>query len=65
MKYRNNIKAYREKKGYTIRTLANKVGISPGHLCDIENERKISSIILAHDICVALECDIWEIFNIR
>ena len=35
--YKNKIKKYRIERNMTLRTLAEKVGISAGYLCHLEN----------------------------
>lgn len=59
----NNIKKLRTEQGYTLMELANKVGISSGYLCHLENgSRKNPSINTMEKIAVALNKSIAEIF---
>lgn len=59
----NNIKKFRKEQGYTLIELANKVGISSGYLCHLENgSRKNPSINTMEKIAVALNKSIAEIF---
>lgn len=59
----NNIKKLRIEKGYTLIELANKVGISSGYLCHLENgSRKNPSINTMEKIAGALNKSIAEIF---
>lgn len=59
----NNIKKLRIEKGYTLIELANKVGISSGYLCHLENgSRKNPSINTMEKIAGALNKSIVEIF---
>lgn len=59
----NNIKKLRTEQGYTLIELANKVGISSGYLCHLENgSRKNPSINTMEKIAVALNKSIAEIF---
>lgn len=59
----NNIKKFRKEQGYTLIELANKVGISSGYLCHLENgSRKNPSINIMEKIAVALNKSIAEIF---
>lgn len=59
----NNIKKLRTEQGYTLIELANKVGISSGYLCHLENgSRKNPSINTMEKIAGALNKSIAEIF---
>lgn len=59
----NNIKKFRTEQGYTLIELANKVGISSGYLCHLENgSRKNPSINIMEKIAVVLNKSIAEIF---
>lgn len=52
----NNIKKFRKEQGYTLIELANKVGISSGYLCHLENgSRKNPSINIMEKIALVLQ----------
>lgn len=52
------IAAIREKKGYGVRSLAEKCGVNYTNICKIERGAYNVSIDILSKICDALECDI-------
>lgn len=62
---RFNIKSIRKKEGITLEQLSHKTGISTTHLCDIENNNKMPSMIFAIIIAKALRVKVDEIYIIE
>ncbi len=61
--YKNKIKKYRIERNMTLRTLAEKVGISAGYLCHLENgTRENPSTKLMEKISEVLGKTVSEIF---
>lgn len=60
-----NIKFIREKQEISLQQLSYKTGISTSHLCDIENNNKMPSLIYAILIARALKVKINEIYTIE
>jgi len=64
MKLGEAIKRARSAKGLTQRALAEKVGVTPAYLCQIENGRRDPGTGLVKSICDALglppEVLFWE-----
>lgn len=60
----SNLDKLMKDKGYTLVSLAEKVGISPVNLSNIKNGN-ISAIRFStlEAICKALECDVGDIFH--
>lgn len=60
----NNIKKFRKEKNYTLRKLAELVGISSGYLCHLEKgTRENPSYKVMLKISKTLGKNIEEIFN--
>lgn len=61
--YKNKIKIIRTEQDMTLRELAEKVGISAGYLCHLENgTRKNPSTELMEKISKVLKKTVTEIF---
>ena len=61
--YKNKIKIYRVERNMTLRTLAEKTGISAGYLCHLEKgTRKNPSTNVMENIAKILEKTVSEIF---
>lgn len=61
--YKNKIKMYRLEQGMTLRTLAEKTGISAGYLCHLEKgTRKNPSTKIMENISKILGKTVSEIF---
>jgi transcriptional regulator with XRE-family HTH domain len=60
-----NIKSIRKKKGISLKQLSYKTGISTTHLCDIERNFKMPSLIYAIKIAKALNVNIDTIYEIK
>lgn len=60
-----NIKSIREKQGISLQQLSYKTGISISHLCDVENNNKMPSLIYAILIAKALRVKISELYTIK
>ena len=60
-----NIKSIRQNKGISLKQLSYKTGISTSHLCDIENNNKMPSLINGVLIARALDVKINEIYTIE
>lgn len=59
----SNIKAERNRKGYTQFQLAEKIGVSEGTISLIERGLQTPSAFLVLDIAKTLEIDINELFK--
>jgi putative transcriptional regulator len=59
---KNKIKELRAKNNLTQRELANKVGVRRETIVFLEKGKYNPSLKLAHDISVALQSEIVEIF---
>jgi len=55
MKKYRKLQALRVKRGYTLKTLAQKLGISKQYLWDIEDGRRTLSYKMAYRISIILE----------
>ncbi|MEW5721698.1 MAG: XRE family transcriptional regulator [Thermodesulfobacteriota bacterium] len=53
----------RKEKGLTLRSVAEKAGVSEGFLSQVENDVKSPSLDTLMSICSALEADAGEIFR--
>ena len=61
--YKNKIKKYRMKKGFTLKEVADKCGISAGYLCHLEKgNRDNPSKEVMENIAIVLGESIPEIF---
>lgn len=61
--YKNKIKTYRLEQAMTIRTLAEKTGISAGYLCHLEKgTRNNPSTKIMEDISKILGKTVSEVF---
>lgn len=61
--YKNKIRYYRTKKGFTLKEVADKCGISAGYLCHLEKgKRENPSIEVMENIAIILGESIPEIF---
>ena len=60
----NNLKKYRKEKEMSLRTLAEKTGISAGYLCHLEKETRTNpSYNVMKKISDALEKEIFKVFE--
>ncbi len=57
-----NISKYRRKKGLTSEALAYENGFSKGYLSELENGKKIPSIMMLHDLSKALGISLRDFF---
>lgn len=57
-----NISKYRRKKGLTSETLAYENGFSKGYLSDLENGKKIPSILMLDRLAKALGVQLKDFF---
>ena len=48
------LRAWRESRGFTLESLAKRVGVSKSYLSQIENNRKLGSLSLYRQISIAL-----------
>jgi DNA-binding XRE family transcriptional regulator len=63
-KYRNNVQLLRLKAGIAKqKTFAEKLGIKPQILCEIESNRRFLSSVYALRICEVLGCRMDELFE--
>ena len=60
-----NIKTIRKAQGVNLKQLSYKTGISTSHLCDIENNYKMPSLIYAVKIAKALKIKLEEIYFVE
>lgn len=61
--YKNRIREYRERRGYKLQELADKVGITAGYLSHLERgERDNPSTEVMENIASALNASIAKIF---
>jgi transcriptional regulator with XRE-family HTH domain len=58
-----NIKRYRQRKGWTQAKLAEKMGISTNYLSDIETKRGWVSPLSLINMANALEIEVFELFK--
>ena len=58
-----NISKYRRRKSLTSETLAYENGFSKGYLSDLENGKKIPSVMMLHTLSVALGVSIKDFFS--
>ena len=58
-----NIKRYRQRKGWTQAILAEKMGISKNYLSDIETKRGWISPVSLVNMANALEIEVFELFK--
>jgi len=58
-----NIKRYRQRKGWTQAKLAEEMGISTNYLSDIETKRGWVSPLSLVNLANALEIDVFELFK--
>ena len=59
------IKDIRKKKNISLSNLARKSGISVSHLSDVENNRKVPSILVMVLVAKALEVPITELYKVK
>ena len=59
---KNEIKAWRKKRGVTQEELARALGVTRQTIISLENGRYIASLPLAHAIAVFFDTTIEEIF---
>lgn len=50
------VKALREQKNITQRQLAGMAGITPAHMCCVENGLRQTTVQILCNICNALDC---------
>lgn len=62
---RNQIKALRKKRGWSSEVLAEKVGISQGHMSRIENGTRGLSIPLAEEIANVLAVGVQDVLGLN
>ncbi len=60
-----NIKNIRKARGLNLKQLSYRTGISTSHLCDIENNYKMPSLIYAIIIARALKVQLNELYVIE
>ena len=58
-----NIKKYRQRKGWTQAKLAEEMGISTNYLSDIETKRGWVSPLSLVNMANALDIDVFELFQ--
>ncbi|MCL2608289.1 MAG: helix-turn-helix domain-containing protein [Treponema sp.] len=58
-----NIKRYRQRKGWNQAKLAEKIGISTNYLSDIETKRGWVSPLTLVNLANSLEIDVYELFK--
>lgn len=58
-----NISKYRRKKNLTSEALAYENGFSKGYLSDLENGKKIPSVMMLHKLSVALGVKLKDFFS--
>jgi transcriptional regulator with XRE-family HTH domain len=63
--FANNLKAKRQKCGYTQGQLAEKVGVSTHHIAMIEIARHYPTLELVERIANTLEVEYQELFQIK
>lgn len=59
----NNLRAERNRKGYSQEVLAEKTNLSPQTISFIERGVQVPSLLTAFDIAKALEIDINELLK--
>lgn len=59
----NNLRAERNRKGYSQEVLAEKTNLSPQSISFIERGVQVPSLLTAFDIAKALEIDINELLK--
>ena len=57
----NPIRVYRQWRGYSVKELAEKVGVAPSYISNIENGKRDGTISLYQKIAKALDTDIIAI----
>jgi len=60
--FRNNVKLYRHKKGYTQEKLSEVTGISSDYLSEIERGKRTTSFKRILLIADALEIEVYKLF---
>ena len=60
-----NIKNIRKSRGLNLKQLSYRTVISTSHLCDIENNYKMPSLIYAIIIAKALKVKLTELYIIK
>lgn len=60
---KNNIAKIRSKKGYSIRKLAMKTGMSKSTIFRLENDKISLDIRRLEKIAIALNCKITDLFD--
>lgn len=59
------IKYYREKKGWSLREFAERVGLSHGYLGQIENNKRDPNLKILEQIANALDIEFLDLFSVR
>ena len=62
LKLKNRLKEFRQSRGLTQTELAEKVGSSKNTISSIETGQFCPTAYLAALLCLALNCDFWELF---
>lgn len=57
------LRHHRKSKGLTLRTVAQKTGVSEGFLSQVENNVKSPSVETLINICSALEVNVGDVIN--
>ena len=57
------LRAWRECRGYTLDSLAKRIGVSKGYLSQIENGRKSGSLDLFRQVSIELNVTIDDLVN--
>lgn len=58
-----NVRQIRMKAGVAQYVLANKIGITPSMLAQIERGTKVLSLLLANSIAIELGCNIYDFLD--
>ena len=61
--FKQNLKYYRKKKGFTQEKLSELCGISSDYLSEIERGRKTPSFTRMDLICKALDIEAYKLFK--
>ena len=59
----SNISKIRQEKGYSIRQLAYKTGISKSTIFRLENDETVLDLVKLEKIAIALNCRITDLFD--
>ena len=62
LKLKNNLKQYRQQKGYTQKQLAEQIGSTKNTISSIETGQFCPTAYLAALLCTALDCKFEDMF---